>query len=47
MMQTPPRPLRIIHLMNALAIAGMEVGVVKLVNRQDPKLFSPMICCAG
>jgi len=43
-MQTPPRPLRIIHLMNALAIAGMEVGVVKLVNRQDPKLFSPMIC---
>jgi sugar transferase (PEP-CTERM/EpsH1 system associated) len=30
--------------MNALAVAGMEVGVVKLVNRQDPKLFSPMIC---
>jgi len=45
MMQTPSRPLRIIHVMNALAIAGMEVGVIKLVNRQDPKLFSPMICC--
>ncbi len=44
MMQTSSSPVRIIHVMNALAVAGMEVGVVKLVNRQDPKRFSPMIC---
>jgi len=44
MMPTMPAPLRIIHVMNALAVAGMEVGVVKLVNRQDPELFSPHIC---
>lgn len=42
--RTPPFPLRIIHVMNALAVAGMEVGVVKLVNRQDPKRFAPAIC---
>jgi sugar transferase (PEP-CTERM/EpsH1 system associated) len=44
MILTPPAPLRIIHVMNALAVAGMEVGVIKLVNRQDPERFSPQIC---
>jgi sugar transferase (PEP-CTERM/EpsH1 system associated) len=44
MTPTPPAPLRIIHVMNALAVAGMEVGVMKLVNRQDPALFAPQIC---
>src|SRR5258705_374824 len=38
-------PIRIIHVMNALAVAGMEVGVIKLVNRQDPKTFRSILCC--
>jgi len=31
--------------MNALAVAGMEVGVIKLVNRQDPKTVRSILCC--
>lgn len=39
------RPLRILHVVDVLALAGMEYGVIKLVNRLDPKRFTPMICC--
>ena len=45
MLDAPRFPLRIIHVMNALGIAGMEVGVAKLVNRQDPARFAPLLCC--
>ncbi|HZI89512.1 MAG TPA: glycosyltransferase, partial [Candidatus Polarisedimenticolia bacterium] len=45
MVPTPTAPIRIVHVMNALAVAGMEVGVMKLVNRQDPERFRSTICC--
>jgi sugar transferase (PEP-CTERM/EpsH1 system associated) len=45
MVSSPTFPIRIIHIMNALAVAGMEVGVIKLVNRQDPRHFRSIICC--
>lgn len=45
LLHAPTFPIKMIHVMNALAVAGMEVGVVKLVNRQDPKIFAPIICC--
>lgn len=45
MLDAPRFPLRIIHVMNGLGIAGMEVGVAKLVNRQDPARFAPLLCC--
>ena len=38
-------PLRILHVLDSLALAGMEYGVIKLVNRLDPARFAPMICC--
>jgi len=38
-------PLRILHVMDSLALAGMEYGVIKLVNRLDPARFAPMLCC--
>lgn len=42
---SPPRPLRIAHVVDVLALAGMEYGVVKLVNRLDPARFRSMIVC--
>lgn len=39
------RPLRLMHVLDVLALAGMEYGVIKLVNRLDLERFSPMICC--
>ena len=45
MLHSPCVPLKIVHVMNALAVAGLEMGVVKLVNRQDPRKFAPIICC--
>jgi len=45
MIPGPVFPLKIIHVMNALAVAGMEIGVIKLVNRQNPLQFAPLICC--
>jgi len=45
MPRAPTPQIKVIHVMNALAVAGMEVGVVKLVNRLDPRLFSSLICC--
>src|SRR6267143_3987202 len=44
-LRAPTPQIKVIHVMNALAVAGMEVGVVKLVNRLDPRLFSSLICC--
>jgi sugar transferase (PEP-CTERM/EpsH1 system associated) len=38
-------PIRIMHVVNVLSLAGMEYGVIKLVNRLDPVRFAPKICC--
>ena len=40
-----PRRLNVMHVVDLLALAGMEYGVIKLVNRLDRKLFRPTICC--
>jgi sugar transferase (PEP-CTERM/EpsH1 system associated) len=37
--------IRIAHVVDVLALAGMEYGVVKLVNRLDPARFRSMIVC--
>jgi len=42
---SPPPPLRIAHVVDVLALAGMEYGVVKLVNRLDRARFRSMIVC--
>lgn len=42
---SPSPPLRIAHVVDVLALAGMEYGVVKLVNRLDPARFHSMIVC--
>ena len=39
------RPLRVMHIVHWLGLAGMEYGVIKLVNRLDPERYVPMICC--
>lgn len=39
------RPIRVMHVTHWLSLAGMEYGVIKLVNRLDPERFYPMICC--
>jgi len=39
------RPIRVAHVVDLLALAGMEYGVVKLVNRLDPDRFQSMIVC--
>ena len=41
--QTPP--LRVAHVVDMLALAGMEYGVVKLVNRLDRERFHSIIVC--
>jgi len=41
----PPRPLRVAHVVDLLALAGMEYGVIKLVNRIDPGRIQSMIVC--
>lgn len=38
-------PIRLMHIVDILAVAGMEYGVIKQVNRLDPRVFSPSICC--
>ena len=40
-----PSRLNVMHVVDLLALAGMEYGVIKLVNRLDRKLFRPTICC--
>lgn len=42
---SPHRPIRVVHVVDLLALAGMEYGVVKLVNRLDPERFQSMIVC--
>jgi sugar transferase (PEP-CTERM/EpsH1 system associated) len=50
-MHSPPpagpydRPLRVAHVVDQLALAGMEYGVVKLVNRLDPRRIRSVIVC--
>jgi sugar transferase (PEP-CTERM/EpsH1 system associated) len=48
-MQTPPgsspRPIRVVHVVDLLALAGMEYGVIKLVNRLDPGRIHSTIAC--
>ena len=39
------KPIRIMHVVDILGLAGMEYGVIKVVNRLDPERFFPMICC--
>jgi len=39
------RPLRVMHVVEFLALAGMEYGVIKIANRFDPRLVTPSICC--
>ncbi len=41
------KPIRIMHVVDVLGLAGMEYGVIKLVNRLAPEDFFPMICCLG
>ncbi len=38
-------PIRIAHVVDLLALAGMEYGVIKLVNRLDPDRIQSMIVC--
>ncbi|MBI4364105.1 MAG: glycosyltransferase [Candidatus Latescibacteria bacterium] len=40
-------PLRIMHVVDTLALAGTEYGVMKTVNLLDPARFTPWICCLG
>lgn len=37
-------PLRLLHVVNVLGLAGLEYGVIKLVNRLDRTRFQPLIC---
>jgi sugar transferase (PEP-CTERM/EpsH1 system associated) len=39
------RPIRVMHVVDLLALAGMEYGVIKLVNRLDPERIRSMIAC--
>jgi sugar transferase (PEP-CTERM/EpsH1 system associated) len=45
MSDTVRAPIRVMHVVNALSLAGMEHGVIKQVNRLDPTRFAPSICC--
>ena len=38
-------PIRVAHVVDLLALAGMEYGVIKLVNRLDPERIQSMIVC--
>ncbi len=40
-----PRQLRVLHMVDVLTLAGMEYGVIKVVNRLDPARFAPHIGC--
>jgi glycosyltransferase involved in cell wall biosynthesis len=39
------KPIRLLHVIDLLTVAGMEYGVIKLLNRLDPARYAPMICC--
>ena len=38
------RPLRVVHIINVLALGGMEYNVLKVVNRLDRARFTATIC---
>jgi sugar transferase (PEP-CTERM/EpsH1 system associated) len=38
-------PIRVMHVVDVLALAGMEYGIIKQVNRLPSGKFVPMICC--
>lgn len=40
----PPRPIRVVHVLEELQLAGMETGVIKVVNRL-PASIEATICC--
>ncbi len=40
-------PIRVMHVVAVLSLSGMEHGVIKQVNRLDPRRFAPSICCLG
>ena len=42
--KSPPRPIRVMHVLDALLLAGMEYGVIKITNRL-PEAIEPSICC--
>ena len=42
---TARTPLRVLHMVDVLTLAGMEYGVIKLVNRLDPNRFRAHIGC--
>ncbi len=39
------RPIRVMHVVDLLALAGMEYGVMKVANRLDPARVAVSICC--
>ncbi len=39
------RPVRVVHVVNALELAGMEYGVIKVANRLDPERVQARIVC--
>src|SRR5262245_30254972 len=39
------RPIRVMHVVHTLALAGMEYGVMKLLNRLDRSRFATSITC--
>jgi len=41
---TSMTPIRVMHVVDVLALAGMEYGVIKVVNRL-PETIQPSICC--
>ncbi len=39
------KPIKIMHVVHALGIGGLENGVVNLINHTDPDRFRHSICC--
>jgi sugar transferase (PEP-CTERM/EpsH1 system associated) len=37
--------IRLLHVVDLLTVAGMEYGVIKLLNHLDPRRYDSMICC--
>jgi sugar transferase (PEP-CTERM/EpsH1 system associated) len=40
----PPRPIKVMHVMFAFSLGGLEGGVLKLSNGFDRRLIAPSIC---
>jgi len=41
---TPPRPIRVMHLLYSLGVGGMELGVLKLVQGLDRSVVESRVC---